>query len=188
MSHSFTTGEGEGSVIIQKIIAILDLINERIARFFAWFILPIVLSLVYEVIMRYVFGSPTAWSFDVTYMLCSLFIIMGLGYNLQVKGHVSVDIVYNRFTPRVRALLYIIFSLILFFPCWVLIIKAMVPYLINSWTWKERATIGTWMPPIYPFKTWIFAGLILFILQGVSEFLKNLLVLLRGEMRTGHDH
>lgn len=148
----------------------------------------VVLSLVYEVIMRYVFDSPTAWSFDVTYMLCSLFIVMGLGYNLQVKGHVSVDIIYNRFPLRIQALVYVVLFLALFFPCWILIAKIMIPHLIKSWVWQERASIGTWMPAIYPFKTWIFCGVLLFIFQGVAEFLKNLKVLIHGEEHPDHDH
>lgn len=164
------------------------MINKQVARFFSLFIVLVVLSLVYEVVMRYVFSSPTAWSFDVTYMLCSLFIVMGLGYNLQVKGHVSVDIIYNRFSPRIQALVYVVMFLVLFFPCWVLIAKIMIPHLIKSWAWQERASIGTWMPVVYPFKTWIFGGVLLFILQGVAEFLKNLQVLMYGEGRLDHDH
>ncbi len=164
---------GEGAKI-NRIISFIDRLNEILAKIFCWCIIIVVLTLCYEVFMRYMLNKPTMWSFDVTYMLNSLFVVMGIGYTLQKKGHVSVDIFFERFSHRARAIINIILYLALFFFAWVLITRTMFDHVVKSWEQHELALIGTLMPPIYPFKTWVFLGLVLFILQGLSEFLKNI--------------
>lgn len=163
--------------VVTTIIRIIDRINEVVTKSAQWLVILLVLTLVYEVIMRYIFRSPTLWSFDVSYMSASLFIMLGMGYTLQQKGHVNIDIIIDKFSRRTQALLNIIFMLLLFFPLWFSIMDVFIPHLIRSWAMGERASVGTWLPPIYPFKTWLLAGMFLMFLQGTSEFLKEILVL-----------
>jgi TRAP-type mannitol/chloroaromatic compound transport system permease small subunit len=51
----------------------------------------------------------------------------------------------------------------------------------DSWLEKERAITSAWMPPIYPLKMVMVVAIVFLLLQGISEFLKNLHVFLRGE-------
>ena len=167
---------------MHKLLRAVDAANRASARASSWLILVIVGALVYEVVARYGFRKPTMWSFDVTYMACSLFVAFGLGYTLQTRGHVLVDVVYNRLSQRTRSLIYVVMYLVLFFPCWVLLIHSMLPYVIRSWMWKERATTGTWLPPVYPFKAWVLIGVTLFALQGLAEFVRNVYLLCGREV------
>ena len=43
-------------------------------------------SLVYEVVARYVFDSPTLWAYDMTFMFYGSFFMLGAAYTLQKKG------------------------------------------------------------------------------------------------------
>jgi TRAP-type mannitol/chloroaromatic compound transport system permease small subunit len=130
-----------------------------------------------------VFGSPTQWSYDISYFFGSMTLMLGLAYTLKVKGHVSIDIIYNRFSPRVQALLYVIFALFLFFPLWILMVQAMIPHMLFAWASQEKSWVGTWQPIIYPFKTWITVGVIMLLLQGIAEFIRDLYVLVTGGER-----
>ena len=56
---------------------ILDAITRFVGRAVAWLIVPMVASLVYEVIARYVFDAPTLWAYDMTYMLYGTFFMLG---------------------------------------------------------------------------------------------------------------
>ncbi len=161
----------------------IDSINEKIARIFSWALLALVLTMSYEVTARYLFRSPTQWSYDISYFLGSMAIILGMAYTLKMKGHVSIDIIYNRFSPRVQALLYVIFALLLFFPLWGLMVKSMVPHILFSWGCQEKSWVGTWQPIIYPFKTWIALGIVMLLLQGIAEFIRDLVVLITGGER-----
>jgi len=162
---------------VTGIITIIETVIEKIGKAVAWLMIPLTLTLVYEVILRYGLGKPTVWSFDVTYMICSVFVVMGLSYALQAKAHVSVDILFNKFSKRTQSIFNILFYTVLLFPCLALIISRMVPHILRSWRIGEIAVTGTWLPPIYPFKTWVLIGIILLLLQGVSELLKNIKLL-----------
>lgn len=169
--------------VVLAITKFIDKLNEWVARFASYFMFALVLTLVYEVVARYVFKSPTLWSYDMTYMLSSVFLMFGLAYTFKMRGHVAVDLIAERLPRRVGAALACIMALILFFPFLGLLIKVMIPNLKMSWAFKEKAAAGTWLPPIYPFKAWLLLGLILLMLQGVSEFLKDLSVAVTGGER-----
>jgi len=167
--------------IFHGIIKAIDKINEIAIKSVQWFVLFLILTLVYEVFMRYAVGSPTLWSYDVTYFSASLFLAIGMGYTLKEGGHVNIDIIIERMSVRSRAILLAFFYLFLFFPLWYLILDAFLPNVLASWASGERARVGSWMPIIYPFKTWLFVGIVLLILQGVSEFLKLIYMAITNE-------
>ncbi len=168
---------------LKILLSAIDRFNEKVARISAWAMLALVLTMTYEVIARYVFSSPTLWSYDLSYFLGSLALMLGMAYTLKIKGHVNIDIIYNRFPPRVRALLYVIFALMLFFPLWGLMVGAMIPHMLFSWAAQEKSWVGSWQPIIYPFKTWVTLGAAMLLLQGIAEFIRDLVVLITGGER-----
>ena len=66
----------------------------------AWMVVPMVLSLCYEVVSRYVFNAPTQWAYDMTFMLYGSFFMLGSAYTLQRKGHVRTDSWHANWSPR----------------------------------------------------------------------------------------
>lgn len=58
-------------------------------------ILPLLLVVIYEVLMRYGFNAPTVWGFEATTFLYGLHFMFGISYTDVTGGHVKVDI----FTP-----------------------------------------------------------------------------------------
>jgi TRAP-type mannitol/chloroaromatic compound transport system permease small subunit len=173
---------------MKDIVKIIDTISEKIAKAFSYLTFVLVLTLTYEVIRRYIFNSPTQWSFDMTYFASSLFLVFGLAYTFSIGGHVSVDLITCKLSKRVSALIFVIFMLSLFFVSWGNIINALIPHVKQSWLLKERSMTG-FMPPIYPYKTWLLAGIILLFIQGISEFLKKLYLLITGKelLKTGDE-
>jgi len=161
----------------------VDRINEFLAKLFSWAMYLLVFTMVYEVISRYGFGRPTIWSYDVSYFLSSLVVMIGLAYTLSIKGHVRIDIFYHKFSSRMKALADVIFTLAFFFPLLYLLMSAMIPHVMFSWAQGERSWIGTWLPIIYPFKTWVMVGFGLLLIQGTVEFLRDLYVLITGGER-----
>ena len=165
---------------IDKILSILDGISEWSGKAVSWLVLILTLIIGYEIIMRYVFNAPTKWSFDISYMLGGSYFLLGEAYTLLKKRHVRIDIFYNRFSERKKALIDIIFYLIFFFPLWIGLLYAMIPYVYLSWVTGERSMQGYWMPILYPFKTVMPVGIFLFLLQGIAEFIRSVMALRRG--------
>jgi len=169
--------------VLKAVLNVIDKFNEIVAKIFAWAMLLLTLTMTYEVVVRYGFDSPTIWSYDVSYMLGSMVLMFGMAYTLKIKGHVSIDIIFNRFSPRVQALLYVIFALTLFYPLWGMMVKVMIPHTLFSWARHERSWVGTWQPIVYPFKTWVTVGTVMLFLQGTAEFIRDLVVLITGGER-----
>lgn len=167
-------------VALKGLMKAVNKCNEYIAKGFSFLIFLLILTLSYEVVARYAFNQPTQWSFDATYFLSSLVLVLGMAYTWQIDGHVSVDLISNKLPRRVNAAFKVVFILGLFYLCWFQIFRVMLPHLQSSWALKERSMTG-FMPPIYPYKTWIFAGVVLLLLQGVVEIIKALHVLITGE-------
>lgn len=161
------------------IIKIIDTINEKISRVVSILVFALILSLSYEVFARYVMGRPTQWSFDLTYFISSMFLMLTMAHTWGCCEHVGVDLISSRMPRRLGAVLNILFILGLFFFAWSNIARVMYVDVLRSWAMKERATIG-FMPPIYPYKTWIFVGVCMMLLQGISQLLKEFIVLLKG--------
>jgi len=169
--------------ILKTVLQAIDKLNEVIAKIFSWAMLLLALTMTYEVISRYVFNHPTMWSYDVSYFLGSMTLMLGMAYTLRIKGHVYIDIIYDKFPKRIQALLYVVFGLLLFFPLWGMLLKVMIPHTLLSWANQEKSWVGSWQPIVYPFKTWVTAGVAMLFLQGVAEFIRDLTVLITGGER-----
>jgi TRAP-type mannitol/chloroaromatic compound transport system permease small subunit len=165
---------------VKTIINAIDLMNEKVAKFFSYLSMLLAIQLVYEVICRYIFNKPNMWSFDATYFISSILIVFGLAYTWKMGIHVGVDLFSGKMPQRVKAAIFLFFMLTLFFVPWGNIVVVMFKNAIYSWQIKENSMTGS-MPPIYPFKTWMMAGIFLFLVQGVSESLKRLHIVLTGK-------
>ena len=66
--------------------------------------------------MRYVLNDPTAWAFDMSYMLYGALFMMAGAYTLSRGAHVRGDFIYRKWAPRTQARLDIVLYLIFYFP------------------------------------------------------------------------
>lgn len=167
--------------VLKRIVKILDNITLWIARLTWWLVIPLMAVLAYEVIVRKLFVSPTIWAMDISYMLNGLLGMIGAVYALYKGGHIAIDFISNRWSLRTQAALNTVFYIICFFPGVSIFLWFAWQFAYESWVMKERAITSAWMAPIYPLKMMMAVAMAFLILQGLSEFLKNLYVLLRGQ-------
>ena len=99
-----------------KAIAFLDSISLWSGRIVSVLIIPMVLSLVYEVVARYIFDAPTEWAYDMTFMLYGTFFMVGSAYTLYKKGHIRTDSYYANWSTRTQGWVDTICYLLFFFP------------------------------------------------------------------------
>jgi TRAP-type mannitol/chloroaromatic compound transport system permease small subunit len=165
---------------IDRLLRVIDSISEWSGKTVSWLVLVLTVMLGYEIVMRYVFNAPTKWAFDLSYMVGGSYFMLGEAYTLLKKRHVRIDIFYVRFSPRKQALVDVIFYVLFFFPLWGGLLYALIPYVYLSWAIGERSMQGYWMPILYPFKTVMPVAVSLFLLQGVADFLRSVLLLSKG--------
>ncbi|MHA1734872.1 MAG: TRAP transporter small permease subunit [Candidatus Thorarchaeota archaeon] len=167
--------------VVRGIVRILELVNKRTAHVASWLVIATMLLLTYEVAARYVFNAPTAWSYDISYMVGGTFMITGVGYVLTIGRHVRVDVLSAHFSARTRAWVDAILTVVLFFPLTYVMLHFSVKKAIWGWKIGERGGVGYWMPPLSPFRTAICIAVALLLLAGVAWFIRSLYYAVKGE-------
>src|SRR5437879_12741946 len=64
------------------------------------------LALVMQVVRRFVFGAPAAWTEELATIAFVWVIFWGTAFAVPLSTHVAVDFVVPRFAPRVQRTLY----------------------------------------------------------------------------------
>lgn len=165
---------------MKGITDVLDSINEYAGRITSVIIYALLIIVIYEVISRKVFNAPTIWSFDLSIMLYSAMFLLGGGYTLKYKGHVAIDVLTSRLTKKKQALISIITYIVFFFPFMSILVYVTGAFALQSWADLERSQ-SPWNQPLYHFKTLMPIGFFLLMIQGLSEFLKTIITLQKGE-------
>ena len=160
---------------------------EGIGRISIWtgrgvsFLLPaLIISIVYEVLARYAFNSPTIWSFTASYMMGTVIIALGMCYLHQEKGNVRVDLFYNHFPRKVQLGLDIALTVALFFPLTFMLTRVWLLDTVHAYVVSEVPVTGIFYPPLWPFKLLITVGFALLFTQGVANFIKDVASLAKG--------
>ncbi|MDA5564600.1 MULTISPECIES: TRAP transporter small permease subunit [Cobetia] len=146
-------------------------------------ILPLVLALVYEVFSRYVLGRPTLWAFEVSYMVMGAIFMFGMANALRVGQHVSVDVLSQNFSPRLKAGVHLAcYGVLLPVLGW--LVWELSLYAIEAFSSNERSGRSAWNPVIWPvFGVWLL-GFLYLTLQVIAEMLKLLATLLGRDADT----
>jgi TRAP-type mannitol/chloroaromatic compound transport system permease small subunit len=156
-----------------SLIMVIDTVSDWSGRVVCWLIIPLVGSLAWEVIARYVFNAPTIWAYDVSYMLYGAFFMLGAGYALYRGGHIRTDMLYQNWSPRRQGPVDAACYLFLFFPAMAFLFWMGWQEFWHAWEIGERSDASPWRPILYPLKAVIPVTALMLLVQGVSEFLKS---------------
>jgi len=74
--------------------------------FGAAFFAVLFLALVVQVVRRFVFGAPAAWTEELAAIAFIWVIFWGAAFTLPLEAHAAVDLVLPRFAPSVQRVLY----------------------------------------------------------------------------------
>lgn len=163
-----------------KIFYYMDMVNEWVGRVLCFLIVAITFLVVYEVVTRRVFGAPTIWTFETTKQLYAAHFMLLTPFALLHSSHVSVTIFYQQVSARKQALMDIIGYLVFFFPfCSIMLWKGYF-FAEKSWAMKETSW-SVFSPPLYFVKTVIPLTAALLLLQGISIFIRRIIVFVKGE-------
>jgi TRAP-type mannitol/chloroaromatic compound transport system permease small subunit len=178
----FTRKSGEMDMDgTRKLLDSCDWLSEWSGKAASWLIFPLMFIITYDVIMRYAFNAPTIWAFDTGYMIGGGMVSIGMGYVLLHKGHVRVDVLYDRFSARTKLIVDFVLTIILFFPMMAIFIYTSWQYLVLSWVRGERSGYGIWEPTLVPFRFVVLAAWIILAVAGVAWFIRTTAMLFKGK-------
>lgn len=80
-------------------------------------IVLMMLSMSYEVVMRYFFLAPTKWVLDSAGYMQYALVLLGAAWVLKIEGHTKIDTILIRFQPRTQTIINIVTSSIALLAC-----------------------------------------------------------------------
>ncbi len=156
-----------------KIDSAIDTFNEKFGFYASYLVLPLIMVVVFEVFMRYAFNAPTSWAFELTVFLYGVHFCFAMAYAHKHNTHVAIDVFEARLPARPRIILRIVTNAIMFLPAIGLLTFYTCVMATSSWQQWEHAS-SSWAPAIYPLKTLMAFGFLLFFLQGVAKLIQDI--------------
>ena len=99
----------------------------------------------------------------------SLVFLLGAAFTLKRDAHVRVDLVYQRLSPRARALADLVGTLVLLLPFCVFLFWVSLDYVGMAWSLRESSREPGGLPGVYLLKTLIPIAAALLGLQGIAH-------------------
>lgn len=150
---------------------------DGISRFFgaiaAALVIVLVVLMLYDVVLRYLFNAPTIWGNDLNTWLMGASFVLSIAYAMATDSHVRVDLLYDRRTrPRIRYFDLIGLTLIIL-PTVTWVTLGLFDHFMTAYQSGERSGSGGWNPIVWPFKLILLVGFAIFTLQIVAEIIKR---------------
>ncbi len=150
----------------------VDGLNDRLGRAVSFLVVPMIIIMVTEVVLRYFFTAPTIWALEGTQLLFGFMFMLGAGYTLKEDGHIRVEIAYTFVSSRVQSMMKIFALIFLYFYCGTVFyygaIKAYEATII------AEQHFSVWSPYIFPSFICIPLAALLMMCQGISILHKEL--------------
>jgi len=162
---------------LKKISQFIDALNEKTGLFSAWLTTFMVITVVYDVVMRYGFKKGNIAVQEMEWHIFAVVFLIGAAYSLKKDAHVRVDIIYTKLSAKKRAWIDLTGTFIFLIPFSIMVIYSTTNFIESSWAVREVSPDPGGLPCRYILKAMIPAGFVLLILQGISQAIKNLLVI-----------
>jgi len=163
----------------ERTIQVINTISEWTGKVVSWLATFLVFLIVVDVIRRYAFGHGSTIMHEMEYYFYAAIFTLGAAYTLFRKGHIRVDVFYTRWSDRRQAITDAVFFFLLFLPFVVGVIWRGTPFWFRAIEIKEGSAATGGIPYLYLLKGCLPIGFFLLLLQGVSQFLQDLLVIRR---------
>jgi TRAP-type mannitol/chloroaromatic compound transport system permease small subunit len=159
----------------------IDILSKSIGHAFSWCVLILTASTCFEVFMRYVLNSPTAWAFDMSYMMYGALFMMSGAYAVSRNSHVRGDFIYRQWSNRTQAKVDLTLYLIFFFPAIFAMVYTGSQYGFESMRILESSVNSPAGVPVWPLKMVIFVTGVTLLIAGAAEVMRCLVCLRTGE-------
>lgn len=166
-----------------RILNWIDSLNLRMGRLVSYAVWIGAGVLVFEVVSRYLFKSPTVWAHGYTQRIFAVYFILIGAYTFLRAGHVRVDLLLQNRSPRARALLDALCYLLLIVWCFGLAWEGW-NFFDEALLWQEKDDSAL-AHPLWPVKLALFVAAALFALQALAAFIRAALAVFTPENGTG---
>jgi len=156
-----------------RVLAAIDRLSTVFAYIAMALFVGIVGDMIYEVVSRRVFATPTLWAYDLAYMSNGAVFLLAGGFTLLANEHIRIDFLSTRLPRRLQDGLNSAVYICLFLP---VMAYASTTAIGAAWTaliTNEAEPASPWQPLIWPFYAAIALGLCIFFLQALAQAIRH---------------
>jgi len=159
--------------------------NDITAVIASFFIIPMIVVVIAEVVIRNAFMHHLNLAIDVSWILFVIFSFLGVGYALAKNIHIKVDFFYNLLKRRGKIIVNLIgYPILVFLPLFSLVFSMYV-LTIDAIVNDLPAFLTPWEYPLWPIRLLICVGMVLMTLQAGVKLAERIREI-RG-MKSEHD-
>lgn len=172
--------------MLSRIESFLNAISDWLGRITSVLFLILVLNVVYDVVMRYVFNDVSIAFQELEWHLFSVVFLFGVPYAIRTHGHVRVDIIYERLTPKRQALIDILGVIF-----WLLPFSLLVAYYGIDFAWQafeigETSGDPGGLPHRWIIKSMISLSFFFIFISGLGLLVHSLNRFINGDDEDEH--
>jgi TRAP-type mannitol/chloroaromatic compound transport system permease small subunit len=172
-----------------RLAKLIDAITEQLGKVANILVVLLVLMGFYNVVARYLgqFLEQRLTSnavIETQWYMFSVLFYMGFAYILKKNLNVRVDFLYANWSPKRKALVDLVGTLLVLIPFCILGIYISIDYVLDSWGQLADGSWGTWEVspdpdglPRAPIKSMIIVGFALLMMQAVAQVIKYAAIL-----------
>jgi len=158
----------------------VDALSILTGRASAWLYPVLVGVLIVNVLLRYGFSRGLIELEELQWHLYAAAFLLGFSYTYAVDEHVRVDLLRARFSPRLRAWIELVGSLLLLLPFASLLSYHAFFFFWRSWTLAERSSMPSGLPARWLIKGVLLLAMLLLALQALASAARSVEHLLAG--------
>ena len=160
--------------ILLTISKLLDKTVTFFGKFGSWLAIPLIFIIIFDIVTRrfLVLGSTKLQEME-WHLHTALFLLV-LGYAYLKDAHVRIEIVREKYSTFIKAILETLGILIFLIPYTVLVIYYGLDFVFRSFSMNEVSSALTGLSHRWVIKSFIPIGMLLLLIAGISILLRKI--------------
>ncbi len=166
---------------VRGYVRFVDSLSTKVGKIAMYLVFLMMAILLFESVARLFFNRSQLWAVEMTQFVMAAYYTLGGAYVLLIGGHVRMDLMFHRWSPKNQALSDVItfaISILYMAMLWYGGYKGLV-YAIKY----KQVSYSSWHPSMIPVKIIIQFGLSFMFLQMISELMKSIYVMTGREIK-----
>jgi len=157
---------------MKGILEAVDRLSQILGLSVAHFYFVCALLTAYEVVLRYVFNSPTLWAFEVVMVICACAWALSGGYVTMRRSHIGITVLYQYTKGWVRWWLDL-FIMVVSLASMLILAYAVWGMVHESVMQTERSGTSFNSPEPMIIKIALFSGVCVYALQVLANLVRH---------------
>jgi len=171
---------------LNKLVAGLDRAVAAFGLIGGWLVVPMMLTIVYDVVGRKFFDTGSMMLQDLEWHLHGALFLLAFGYGMQRDAHVRIEIVRDRWSERRKLWVDTAGIVLCVLPYCYLVLRYGLDFAERAYVRHEVAPGGMGLPNRWIIKSMLPFGFAILAAAALAQLVRNVLTL-AGAARRGPD-